>query len=226
MRSLLSILLTLVFAFTQSNLIAQETCKVLKPEISGRYQGKCKNGLAHGKGYAEGKDKYEGRFKKGLPHGEGKYTWSTGEVYDGTWRNGLREGEGKYTFKSNGWDSTKVGIWKNDKFYRKIVPNPYVVYRSTNLVRYSLRRLGDGDKVTFSIQQGGSDNPTVSGLNFFTSSGTSFSVGPKFGNEKVTFPYTCKLTYRTANPLRTASILCEFEFVITEPGNWEVTLHN
>ena len=28
-----------------NNLIAQEECKVLKPEISGTYTGKCKKGL-------------------------------------------------------------------------------------------------------------------------------------------------------------------------------------
>jgi len=46
-------------------LSAQNRCKVLKKEISSEYHGKCKKGLAHGKGKADGIDSYYGHFTKG-----------------------------------------------------------------------------------------------------------------------------------------------------------------
>jgi len=54
------ILLTLVAIFMPAFLFAQEACLVLKPQIANRYDGECKNGLAHGKGIASGLDRYEG----------------------------------------------------------------------------------------------------------------------------------------------------------------------
>ena len=54
-------LILLVWACTANvSVCAQETCKVLKPEISGSYLGDCKKGLANGKGIARGTDGYEG----------------------------------------------------------------------------------------------------------------------------------------------------------------------
>ena len=90
---------------------AQQNCKVLVPEIAVTYKGKCKKGLAHGKGKAVGTDVYEGQFRKGLPHGQGKYNWATGEFYLGQWKMGKRDGEGSYTFKFEGKDSIQAGIW-------------------------------------------------------------------------------------------------------------------
>ena len=66
------ILLSLSNNFTYSQ--TEESCKVLISEISEKYEGDCKNGLAHGTGVAKGIDLYEGRFKKGIPNGKGKYT--------------------------------------------------------------------------------------------------------------------------------------------------------
>jgi hypothetical protein len=68
----------MLILFSGSILFAQEECKVLMPEISGSYTGKCKKGLAQGKGLAIGTDTYEGRFLKGLPDG-------TGKIYMGRW---------------------------------------------------------------------------------------------------------------------------------------------
>jgi hypothetical protein len=226
MKTLLSILATFVFALIQLNGFSQETCKVLKPEISEKYVGNCKKGLADGKGFAEGKDKYEGKFKKGLPNGKGKYTWSTGEVYDGNWKDGKRNGEGKYTFKSNGYDSTQVGIWKDDSFFKKIVPSPYTVYRSNGIKRYTVRRIGDGNRMTLSLMQDGSNNSSISGFSYYSTSGTTFSVGPKPGYENITFPCTFKVYYRTQNSLKGGIISVEFEIEIKEPGNWDITINN
>ena len=119
MKTTLTIFITSLFVLFQVVLFSQEPCQVLKPEISGKYSGKCKDGLAEGKGIAEGTDKYEGKFAKGLPNGTGKYTWSTGEVYEGSWKNGKRDGQGKYTYKLNGVEMVDFGLWKDDVLLRK-----------------------------------------------------------------------------------------------------------
>ncbi|MEI6139166.1 MAG: hypothetical protein WCP85_07870 [Mariniphaga sp.] len=222
----LLVLFTIVLVFSQSNVFSQETCKVLKPEISGKYIGDCKNGLADGKGLAEGIDKYEGKFKKGLPNGQGTYTWSTGEVYKGSWFEGKKHGEGKFTFKSNEKDSTANGIWKNDVFLRTKVENPYNIHRVNGIKRYNVYRSGDGDKVMLAIMKDGNNNSTVRGLTFFCTSGMTYSVGPKLGYEGVMFPCTLRIIYTTSNSYNTASIACEFEVEIKTPGIWDIKLDN
>ena len=222
----LSVLFTIVFVFSQSNVFSQETCKVLKSEISGSYIGDCKNGLADGKGLAEGIDKYEGKFKKGLPNGQGTYTWSTGEVYKGSWYEGKKRGNGKLTFKSNGIDSTKTGIWENDVFVRTKVESPTTIHRVNGIKRYNVYRSGDGDKVMLAIMKDGNNNSTVRGLSFFCTSGMTYSVGPKLGYEGVMFPCTLRIIYTTSNSYNTASIACEFEVEIKTPGIWDIKLDN
>lgn len=70
-------------------------CKVNDPDIAREYRGECRNGLAHGKGRAKGRDVYVGEFKDGNTHGQGLYTWASGGSYDGTWVEGTRT-QGKY----------------------------------------------------------------------------------------------------------------------------------
>ncbi len=55
-------------------------CKVLVPALTGVYQGGCKDGLAHGKGTANGTDAYTGFFRNGYPNGKGTYTWASGNT--------------------------------------------------------------------------------------------------------------------------------------------------
>jgi hypothetical protein len=226
LKKSLSVLFTIVLALNQFNAFSQDTCKVLKPEISGKYTGDCKNGLADGKGIAEGKDKYEGKFKKGLPNGQGTYTWSTGEVFKGGWEEGKKDGEGKFTFKSNGVDSTRIGFWKNDVFVRKKTVNPYNIHRVDGIKRYTVNRFGDGEKVTLTIFKDGNNNSTVSGLTFYCTSGMTYTVGPKRGFENVTFPCTVRIIYTTRNSYNAASINCEFEIEIKTPGIWDIKLEN
>jgi len=226
LKTSLSVLFTIICAFNQLIAFSQETCKVLMPEISGRYTGDCKNGLADGKGIAEGKDKYEGKFKKGYPNGQGIYTWSTGEVYKGSWNEGKKNGNGIFTFKSNGIDSTTTGIWKDDVFLRKKIVSQYMVFRASGIKRTNVQRDSDGDKVTLMIMKDGNNNSTVSGLTFFCTSGMTYSVGSKLGYENVIFPCTVKVIYSTSNSFNTASIECAFEVEIKTPGIWEIKLEN
>jgi len=60
-----------------------DDCKVVDPELQDYYKGGCRNGLAHGKGYARGTAEYEGGFRKGLKHGQGVKTWPWGDRYEG-----------------------------------------------------------------------------------------------------------------------------------------------
>jgi len=221
-----AVLFLIVFAFIQLNAFSQETCKVLKPEIAGKYTGDCKNGLADGKGVAEGTDKYEGKFKKGLPNGQGTYTWSTGEVYKGSWSEGKKHGDGKFTYKANGIDSTRTGIWKNDVFFKAKIENPYTTHRVNGIKRYTVERYSDGEKVTLTIMKNGNNNSNIRNFTFFCSSGMTYSVGQKVGYENVSFPCTVRVIYTTTNAYNVASIECEFEVEIKAPGIWDIELDN
>jgi len=225
MKTLLTLFFTFLIVFFQVDLFSQEPCQVLKPEISAKYSGKCKDGLAEGKGIAEGTDKYEGKFSKGLPNGAGKYTWATGEVYEGSWKNGKRDGQGTYTYKTNGVETVEFGLWKDDVFYKKLALPGYAVLRSTSITRYSVKRLGDGDRALIAMMQNGNNTETRN-LNLYSTSGTVFSYGAKIGYENIDFPCTLKLSYTCPNKLQTASINVEFEIVIKEKGSWEITINN
>lgn len=58
------VILLYVIIFNPFKTNAQQQCKVLLHEISGKYEGDCKKGLAHGVGKAIGRDTYEGEIKK------------------------------------------------------------------------------------------------------------------------------------------------------------------
>lgn len=226
MKNFLMFVLLAILILYSVGLYSQDTCKVLKQEISEKYSGKCKNGLAHGNGLAEGNDKYEGNFKNGLPHGKGKYTWANGEVYEGFWKVGKRDGEGKFWYKKNGADSLKHGVWRGDVFIKKIIPNPYRIIKNINVSRYAVQRLRNGERVLFSFIQSGKPNETISGLLYDSSSGTEYKLGAKEGFDHVAFPYTCKLTYKFRNPLSFVLTEVIFEIEIREPGTWEIILNN
>lgn len=220
-----TLLILFVLCLTFGTVLAQE-CKVLKNEIAAKYTGECKKGLANGKGIAEGTDSYEGKFKEGLPHGSGIYKYANGDIYNGDFKNGLRDGNGKFTFKYMGKDSTYNGLWNNDKLVKKIVPAAYAVGQKTNVQRYTVQKIGTGNRVMFSFMQNGMNNRALAGLSFAENSGTSFTMGLDQGFDSVQFPFTCKITYSTQNSLRTASYDVVFEIQITEPGQWMVTLFN
>ena len=101
-RIIYSVLILLVsagFAFaetegSEAGGSAPEKCKVVDTDIADSYEGDCKDGFAHGKGKASGRDTYDGEFKDGKQHGEGTYTWFSGDVYSGNWVEGKRNGWG------------------------------------------------------------------------------------------------------------------------------------
>ncbi len=215
-----------IFIFLSQSLYSQQTCKVLAEELSGTYKGKCKKGLAHGKGEAVGTDSYKGTFSKGLPNGKGTYTWSNGETYSGEWKKGKRNGVGVLKYKINEKDTIMDGLWENDKYLGpKPIPPKIIVKKSID--RYTIKKYGDDkNRVLLSFKQNGMRNPNITNFLMTSSEGIQTSVGHMIGYEKIKFPINIKISYRTKNKLLTSEYDVLFEFEIYEPGDWRVEIHN
>jgi len=226
MKSLKQICLLFILSILSVYILrAQLECKVLIPALDGEYEGKCKNGLAHGKGVARGIDTFTGTFRNGLPHGKGRYEWSTGEVYDGDWKNGLRDGEGQFIFTISGQDTTLAGLWENDKYIGPKPEKPTII-RKINIERVSFYRQGDGAEVMMEFYLSSNLNSTIEDLSIVGSSGSEFSIGRTVGFQNIQFPFKCNVIYRTYNALMTVQRDCTLEFEITQPGNWQVKIYN
>lgn len=218
----------LLFAalFLTFSAFGQEDCKVLLEDLSGTYIGQCKNGLAHGKGIAKGKDAYKGRFKNGYPEGKGTYTYADSSVYKGAFRKGRREGRGNYEYMFDGQKQLKEGFWEDDVYVGPKKVKPYIVKMRRNLDRYNFYRVGDGNDVKIHLSQNGMNNSGVSDIMITASSGDEQSVAHNFGYNNVEFPFTCQVRYTSQNKLRTATHEVLFEFEIIKPGTWKVVITN
>ena len=218
--------LFILLFFILSGLQAQDSCKVLMPELKGSYVGGCKRGLASGQGVAKGKDSYEGRFKKGYPNGQGTYRWSTGEVYQGEWKMGKRDGEGSFTFKVENRDTTVIGLWKNNVYAGPILKSPEVV-RVNNIDQYKIKKTaGTQNRVMIDFRQNGNTNTGIEQLMLTASSGTRAKSGVLEGFDNIVFPVTIVARYTTLNKLKTQKYNAYIEFTIYEAGDWEVRLTN
>lgn len=220
------LILILVLIYSSLFVYSQENCKVLMPQISGSYEGKCKNGFANGKGTATGIDRYEGTFSKGLPGGIGTYTWSNGDIYTGEWVEGRRHGVGIYIMKVNGKDSIQDGLWENNEYRGARPEKPRVTY-SYSVDRYNFKKaISPANRVMIDIYQNGTRNKKITNFLISSSSGQDLSYGFLYGYDNVVFPVTIKLSYTTTNKLNSAPVNVKFDFVISEPGDWTVELHN
>jgi len=216
----------LFFLFSNPFLLfSQQKCKVLLPAISESYAGKCKKGLANGKGTAIGIDTYEGRFSKGYPNGIGTYTWASGEEYIGEWNFGVRHGEGIYRFMYQGKDSIQAGIWKDDK-YMGPKPPPPSIYQSRNVQQYSFIKLGDKNKFSIEIYMNAAINSTIENLRIISSVGSYRNLGKTIVYDYIEYPATFKITYITWNKLHAKQLDVVFEFEIYEPGDWMLRITN
>ena len=140
MNHLILFLSIITFTTVSIQISAQESCKVLIPEIDSIYIGKCKKGLAHGKGDAFGVDSYSGRFSKGLPNGKGTYTWADGSIYTGGWMDGKLHGEGTLILKFGEKDSIVDGLWENDKYMGPKPIAPRIITK-VGVDRFSIKPL-------------------------------------------------------------------------------------
>lgn len=225
MRIFKSLLVAVTLSCAVTFASAQAGCKVLIENIQSSYDGDCKNNLAHGHGNARGIDTYTGSFRKGYPNGKGLYRWSTGEYYDGEWLMGKREGIGEYHYTFEGKQALQAGVWKNDRYLGPAPVAPEIKLRQ-NISDIKIYKTGDGNQVLIKILMAGSNNTSITDLTLNANSGTEFRYGGYMGYESVVFPFTCKVLYTTPNMLRTAEVHCALEFVITDPGRWEVKLEN
>ncbi len=104
-----------VFLFL-AGLAHAQGCRVLDPELQASYSGPCVNGLAEGKGVADGTAHYEGDFKAGMKHGKGVKTWANGDRYEGDFVEDRREGRGVYTWGRGLWAGERYeGEYANDR---------------------------------------------------------------------------------------------------------------
>lgn len=227
MKNLIKLQVLVVILLYSIQLFGQKECKVLLPNISEEYIGGCKNGLAHGNGIARGVDEYEGHFRKGLPHGEGTYKWKNGDVYKGNWKKGKRNGKGVFSFGNEGQLQVKQGIWRNDEYVGEEKKVPYTIGHILNLERYSVKRLGDGNKVMLLFYYMGKTGRLPDDLNFRMETGMSKIQGHSVGYEDVAFPAKVIITYSVPDKLgRGLMIPIRFEITINEPGNWEIKHYN
>jgi|GEM_PF-3183476 len=104
---LLAGLLVSTFTIAQGN-------KQADPE-EGKYDGKYRRGLRHGKGTCIWPDgsKYDGIWKYGTMSGKGIFTYQ-GYKYDGYWEGGKKNGRGTLTFPDG---SYYTGMFKDDKYH-------------------------------------------------------------------------------------------------------------
>lgn len=217
--------LTLMFSGFQLT-FAQESkdCKVLLPELAGEYTGGCKKGLANGTGVAKGTDSYKGSFKKGLPDGKGVYTYASGAVYEGMFKFGKRDGMGKLTYLNEGGQVVEEGIWKENSYIGKAPEAPYEIIRKQNILRYSIFKTSDPrEMIMVKITRNGT---TIypSNLMLYSSNGSVTQQGSFNGFEQITFPVTCNIKYSLLTAFNNSYVDYELEFIIKEPGSWEVTL--
>lgn len=225
MKKIATTFLILCLIFPTTQIFSQKDCKVLIPAISESYHGKCKKGLANGKGIANGIDTYEGRFSKGYPNGLGVYTWASGNEYRGEWDFGKRSGEGTYIFKYNGKDSIQTGIWKNDKYIGPKPPPPSIL-QSRNVQQYSFLKAGDNNKFSIEIFMNGAINSTIENLSIVSTNGSYQNIGDRLVFNYIDYPVTMKITYKTDNKMHTTRLDVVFEFEISAPGNWVLKLTN
>ena len=226
MKNIFTVAMALTLGFLVINSFAQDDCRVLLEELAGTYKGKCKNGLASGKGKAIGEDMYEGTFKEGLPDGKGTYNWANGDTYTGEWTKGLREGQGTFTYRMEGKETILAGIWKEDVYVGPMPKKP-IVLDKLGVDRYTFRKVpGNKNRVLISFYQNGLANLDLDNFRIYSTSVASAPLGNARGFDHINFPVKIKVSYDTWNKLRTSKIYVILEFEIFEPGDWQVDIHN
>jgi len=205
------LMLSFQFALCQEKV----NCQVVGGEIDAIYVGKCKDGFASGEGVlrytnSNGKYMFVGNFKKGKMHGKGQLF-----VFDGGEKKLIRE-----------------GVWKRSVFKgeKRVNDKPYEIKSRFNLDRYSLKKISDGNQVRFKFNRNGGTN-SVTNLTIEGDSGIKEGItfdgsNDNQGYSNVEFPFSCRVNYTTANKMRSTTFDVRFEFIINEPGVWEIVLTN
>lgn len=221
------ILLFLYFLVQSAYLFSQEndsTCKVLLKEISGSYNGPCKNGLAEGKGTALGEDSYTGFFQNGLPEGKGKYTYKNGNVFTGYWKNGLKNGEGKFKNVANGKTTFISGYWSDGNYVGPSKPDVYRITNVNNIESHTIEKIAaDENLIEISFEKV-AKKYIPKDLEITISSGYKIEQNLRIIVKGFACPVNCsvRFTIPTSGGVRQ----CNFGFDILEPGKYAVSLSN
>jgi hypothetical protein len=117
-------------------------------------------------------------------------------------------------------------LWENDIFIKEMSSSPYKVFIARDIDRYSVKRTGDGNKITLQIFKMGISNVDITDFNFNVDNGMYKQISNKYIYDQLIFPLTVKINYTTTNKLRTREINVVFEVTINEPGEWEIELNN
>ena len=106
------------------------------------------------------------------------------------------------------------------KFGEKLI-SPYKITRNIGVVHYHFYKVSDTDNnITLRLGSG------ISNFSMLYSSGNEYISGTTDGIQDVRFPLHLKITYTVWNKVHTSQNSIVFEFVINEPGKWEVTIGN
>jgi len=200
-----------------------DSCRVLIPEISGIYKGGCLNGLASGKGTAQGSDKYSGEFRNGKPEGKGTYTYANGNTFSGYWVNGLKNGKGKFIYSLNGQPTILSGYWKNDEYLGPKNPDEtYQITNQTGIQHVTFNELkGEENKVLITfVSAMQSYFPT--GLQVSNSTGTLSQQNKDVTIVDFSCPLTCEIHFIV--PTSAGERECFLFFNILSPGTYSVTV--
>ena len=226
-----SIILILLFcSFTPivtSTEDIQNDCKAIINDEIVAYEGDCRKGFAHGQGKTVGDEYYEGRFKKGRPHGFGTFYYANGNTFEGGWSNGMKDGEGKLVMKRlNAPDSILTGFWKRDKYLGESKPQAaYKVTRNEKVRRYRIEKVNDVEPaVEIRITRNAARWSSYSNFVMLGNPGVQYAAGTQMGYKDVNFPFTGAVSMTVPNLMGSNNYPVYFEFTITEPGRWTVTI--
>ena len=124
-------------------------------------------------------------------------------------------------------DKTKELLFLKEKDSVQEKEN-YKIIKSNPALKYSIRKIGQGNRVLFSVNNGLRKLPD---LTYNQSSGI-YTEGDrnKQGFDNVIFPFKCSLTASVnfnENPFNNiGELLNYFEIEINEPGLWEISFRN
>ncbi len=102
MKSVIALVVLAAAMMLPALALGADSCRVLDPELTGSYQGGCKDGLAQGYGEAKGSAEYRGEFHAGRKQGRGVKIWPNGDRYEGRFVEDRKEGVGTYAWGPNG----------------------------------------------------------------------------------------------------------------------------
>ncbi len=190
-------------------------------QIVGKYTGKERRGLAHGKGKAVGTDTYEGKFKKGYPHGEGVYVfgenvvvdgdtiYNKGDKYTGSFKKGEFDGEGKLIYNDKN-KKPKKGYWEEGK-YVGITKDGSAVLIKKNVQRLECRYDGSAR-----------NDIHIKGLSYIVEVGsthTSFNGYSSYTDIPLTeYPFLLHVK----GTVSTTGTKAELKILLEKPGIWTI----